>query len=131
MSLSKVCDLGNTNKNNIFSRKLADVRPTTELKAFFAFDESLPTSATLSARDTIKIWRAQLTEILCHDFGPHNGHQNHHCDEDFVWQFMKAAFISNKTNIGKDWSARKNAKVDFHQYDVMGLSNNLGSKSRC
>ena len=82
--IKNCCDFGNMNKNNIFSRKLANVRPTTELKAFFVFDESLPTSATLSVRDPIKICRAQLTEIPCHDFGPHHGHQNHHCDEDFV-----------------------------------------------
>ena len=83
------------------------------MKAFFAFDESLPTSATLSARDTIKIWRAQLPEILFHDSGPHHEHQNHHCDEDFVWQFKKAAFISNITNIGKDWFAKKMPWLTF------------------
>ena len=41
------CNFGNARKNDIFCRKLANMRPTKELKAFFAFTESLPTSATL------------------------------------------------------------------------------------
>ena len=34
-------------KTTFFCRELANTRPTKELKAFFAFAESLPTSATL------------------------------------------------------------------------------------
>ena len=42
------CDFGSTHKNNVFCRELTNTRLTKELKAFFAFAESLPTSATLN-----------------------------------------------------------------------------------
>ena len=47
------CNFGDTRKNNTFCRQLANTRLTKELKAFFAFAESLPTSATLPSKVTI------------------------------------------------------------------------------
>ena len=41
-----ICNFGNK-REHIFCRELTNRRPTKELKASFAFAESLPTSATL------------------------------------------------------------------------------------
>ena len=48
------CNFCNSGKTNVFCCKLANMHPTKELKAFFAFDESLPTSATLKSSIFLK-----------------------------------------------------------------------------
>ena len=48
------CNFGISGKNDVFCCKLANTHPTKELKAFFAFAESLPTSATLKSSIFLK-----------------------------------------------------------------------------
>ena len=54
------CNFGNVQKQRFFCRELANMRQQKELKAFFAFAQSLQTSATLVASIAII-----LTTIFC------------------------------------------------------------------
>ena len=65
------CNFGNLGKNNVFCGKIANTHPTKELKAFFAFAESLPTSATLKSSIFLK-QTCEFNSLACSKFYTYN-----------------------------------------------------------
>ena len=63
-----------TRKNNVFCREFVNTRSTKELNAFFAFGESLPTSATLAVAVVVVVVVATAAAIK-HPHGVQSGQE--------------------------------------------------------
>ena len=64
---------GDTRKNNVFCREFVNTRSTKELNAFFAFGESLPTSATLAVAVVVVV--VATAAAIKHPHGVQSGQE--------------------------------------------------------